>query len=138
MTAPDDHAANAEGLLGINRLVRLLDGGRSGGCRCVRRGGGGGAGCRSRSRNLRRRRCLLGRPVGRLVGGLMGRNRILRHNGRLVGDGGFVGVQLLGLQYLAEHLARIARSGGLNVAKGASGARHRREIPARARGLRGP
>lgn len=83
-------------------------------------------------------RCyLLGRAVGRLVGGLMGRDRILRHNGRLVGDGGFVGVQLLGLQYLAEHLARIARSGGLNVARGASGARRRREIPARARGLRG-
>lgn len=47
--------------------------------------------------------------------------RGLRHNGRLVSDGGLVGVQLLGLQHLAEHLARIARSGGLNVARGAGG-----------------
>ena len=51
----------------------------------------------------------------------MGRDRILRHNGGLVGDGGLIGVQFLGLQHFAEHLARIARSGGLNVARGANG-----------------
>ena len=54
---------------------------------CVGRGGGGGAGCRGRSGSLGCRCYLLGRAVGRLVGGLMGRDRILRHNGGLVGDG---------------------------------------------------
>lgn len=118
MTAPTIMPQMRKACSGSMVLCVFWDGGRGGGYRCVRRGGGGGAGCRGRSGSLGCRCYLLGRAVGRLVGGLMGRDRILRHNGRLVGDGGFVGVQLLGLQYLAEHLARIARSGGLNVARG--------------------